>query len=329
MAHLVETMAYANETPWHRLGVKVEDTITPDDLLIRAGLDWQINKESMMTVQSKQPVPEQYALVRSKDDFVLGTCGKGYKPVQPKEVLTFFHEFVEKGGMKMETAGSLSNGRQIWALASIQDSFVLGKHDKVEGYLLFSSPNVVGRALRIMFTPIRVVCNNTLTMALSNASGHGEFRLHHAQKFDPEVAKAALGLATGQLDEFEKEAAFLTKHEVTDAALREYFMDLWPTGAVREGRRNKILATQAANENEEVSGMSRTAEAAMTIFTQQPGAEFFPNTWWNAFNTVTYIIDHVAGRNDNNRLRNAWFGGGERIKRQALSLAIDNARKAA
>ena len=326
MAHLVETMAYANETPWHRLGVKVEDTITPDDLLIKAGLDWSINKEGLLTQHTHQTVPEQYALVRSSDDFVLGTCGKGYKPVQPREVLSFFHEFVEKGGMKMETAGSLSNGRQIWALASIQDSFVLGKEDKVEGYLLFSSPNVVGRALRIMFTPIRVVCNNTLTMALSTASGTGEFRLHHAQKFDPEIAKAALGLASGQLHEFEQEAAFLASKDVgSEANLREYFMDLWPTGAVRAGRRNAELAA-ASNDNSE---MSRTAEAAMTIFTKQPGAEFFPNTWWNAFNTVTYIIDHVAGRSDNNRLKNAWFGGGERIKREALKLAVDNARKAA
>ncbi len=329
MAHLVETMAYANEAPWHRLGVKVEDNLTPDEMFVKAGLDWQINKEGLLTLQSKQTVPEHYALVRSSDDFVLGTCGKGYKPVQPKEVLSFFHEFVEKGGMKMETAGSLSNGRQIWALASIQDSFVLGKEDKVEGYLLFSSPNVVGKALRIMFTPIRVVCNNTLTMALESASGRGEFRLHHAQKFDPEIAKAALGLASGQLHEFEQEAEFLTRHEVTDDALREYFMDLWPTGAVRAGKRTGHLAAQAANENAEDSGMSRTAEAALDIFSKQPGAEFFPNTWWNAFNTVTYIIDHVAGRSDNNRLRNAWFGGGERTKREALRLATDHARKAA
>lgn len=329
MAHFVETMAYANEAPWHRLGVKVEDTITPDELLVKAGLDWQINKEGLITQQSKQSVPEQYALVRSSDEFVLGTCGKGYNPVQPREVLTFFHEFVEKGGMKMETAGSLSNGRHIWALAKIQESFVLGKQDKVEGYLLFNSPNVVGKTMRIMFTPIRVVCNNTLTMALSNASGRGEFRLHHAQKFDPEIAKAALGLASGQLQEFEKEAEFLTKHEVTDESLREYFMDLWPTGAVREGRKSSTLAAQAANENNIETGMSRTAESAMTIFSKQPGAEFFPNTWWNAFNTVTYIIDHVAGRSENNRLRNAWFGGGERIKREALRLAVDNARKAA
>jgi phage/plasmid-like protein (TIGR03299 family) len=325
MAHLVETMAYAGEAPWHRLGIKVEDNITTDEMLVKAGLDWSINKEALLTQLTRQQVPDHYALVRSSDNYVLGACGKSYKPVQPKEVLSFFHEFVEKGGMKMETAGSLSNGRQIFALASIQESFVLGKQDKVDGYLLFSSPNIVGKALRILFTPVRVVCNNTLTMALSNASGVGEFRLRHTQKFDPEMAKAALGLAKGQLGEFEKEAEFLSERKVkSEQDLREYFMQVWPTEAVRKG--NVTVHMAAANDDD--YGMTRTAESAMTIFKTQPGASYFPDSWWNAFNTVTYIIDHVAGRSDNNRLRNAWFGHGERLKRNALHLAIEKARAA-
>lgn len=313
MAHLIESFAYANQAPWHGLGIKIEDDITTDDMLIKAGLNWNINKEGIITNLSKQPVPEQYALVRDSDSFVLGTCGKTYKPIQPKEVLGFFHEFVEKGGMKMETAGSLNNGRHIFALASIQESFVLGREDKVEGYLLFSSPNVVGKAMRILFTPIRVVCNNTLTMALNNASGAGEYKLHHSRTFDASIAKAALGLAKGQLDSFEQEAKFLTSRRVkSNQMLQNYFSELWPT-------------QRADNDNDE---LSRTAQAAMIIFDKQPGAEYFPNSWWNAFNTVTYIIDHVACRSDNNRLRNAWFGHGQRVKRQALELAIEGARAA-
>ena len=324
MAHLVETMAYANEAPWHRLGVQVSEDITTDDMLIKAGLNWNINKEAMMTINTKQSVPEQYALVRDVDNFVLGTCGKAYKPVQPKEVMDFFREFVDNGGMKMETAGSLSNGRQIWALAKINESFTLGKQDRVEGYLLFSSPNVVGKALRIMFTPVRVVCNNTLTQALSNASGTGEFRLHHANQFDPAVAKSALGLAKGQLDEFGKAAEFLASKRVDMQELQHYFSALWPTGSAKNAIRGEV-----ANDNEEASyGISRTAEAAMTIFDMQPGADFFPDSWWNAFNAVTYIVDHVAGRSEHNRMKNAWFGGGERLKRQALESAINYARAA-
>jgi len=319
MSHNIETMAYANAAPWHRLGTLVEDNISPEDLRIKAGLDWTISKESLITAVSKQSVPETYALVRSSDESVLGTCGKQYKPVQPAEVLDFFCEFVEKGGMKMETAGSLSNGKHIWALAAIQEGFTLGKQDRTEGYLLFSSPNIVGKALRIMFTPVRVVCNNTLTQALTNASGTGEFRLHHANKFDPDIAKATLFLSKGQLEEFHKVAEFLTTKEVKEDTLRKYFMDVWPTAAQRA----------AVEMHDAANGMTRTAEAAMDIFTHQPGADLFPNTWWNAFNTVTYIIDHVAGRNDNNRLRNAWFGGGEKTKRHALELAVNNAREAA
>lgn len=315
MAHEIETMAYSGEAPWHKLGTRVLPDTTPDEMLIQAGLNWNINKEGLITADSKQSVPEHYALVRSTDLRVLGHCGKNYKPVQPSEVLKFFHEFVETGGMKMETAGSLSHGKHIFALASIQESFVLANKDKVEGYLLFSSPNVAGKAMRILFTPVRVVCNNTLTMALNTASGSGEFRLHHANSFDPEIAKAALGLAKGQLGEFEKVSEFLAeKTYKDDKVLQGYFREVFPTEAARKG-------------HDEFS-ITRTAEAAMNIIDRQPGAEYFPNTWWNAFNAVTYIVDHLQGRNDNNRLRNAWFGHGEKVKQRALKLAVENARAA-
>ena len=318
MAHLVESLAYANETPWHRLGIKVSEDINTDDMLIKAGLNWSINKEPMMSVRTKQPAPELYGLYRSTDDHYFGHCGKSYKPVQPNEVLGFFHDFVKKGNMKMETAGSLDNGRHIFALAAIKKSFTLqggyGK-DKVEGFLLFSSPNVCGQKMRILFTPIRVVCNNTLTMALTSASGRGEFALHHSQNFVADEAKAALGLAKGQLEEFEEVSNFLASKKVGEAALKTYFRALWP----------KKLKEDAANDN---SSMSNTAEAAMQIFDQQPGANLHPGTWWNAFNTVTYITDHVVGRSENNRLRRAWFGDGKVLKHTAMDLAITAAKAA-
>jgi phage/plasmid-like protein (TIGR03299 family) len=219
--------------------------------------------------------------------------------------------------MKMETAGSLDDGRHIFALASIQESFELtggnGK-DKVDGYLLFSSPNICGKSMNILFTPIRVVCNNTLTAALSAANGRGQFRMHHAREFCADEAKLALGLAKGQLEEFRAEAQFLAERRVTEEKLREYFSRIWPSGK----------EPTAANDN----GMTRTAEAAMTIFHTQPGADLHPDSWWNAFNTVTYIVDHVRGRSDNNRLRQAWFGNGKQVKNKALALATDYARAA-
>lgn len=320
MSHLVESIAYANETPWHNLGVQVEDTISTEDMLIKAGLNWTVDKEPMMTQQTKQPIPEQYALVRNTDQRVLGTCGRMYKPVQNKDILSFFHDFVTSGGMKMETAGSLDDGRHIFALASIQESFELaggnGK-DKVDGYLLFSSPHFCGKSLNILFTPIRVVCNNTLTMALSSANGgKGQFRMHHARDFNADEAKLALGLAKGQLEEFRAEAQFLAERKVELEQLREYFSRIWPTSK----------ALEASNDND--NGMSRTAEAAMVIFNAQPGANLHPDTWWNAFNTVTYIVDHISGRSDNNRLRKAWFGNGKQLKQNALRLATDYARAA-
>ena len=319
MAHLVETLAYAGEAPWHRLGVQVDNTISPDDLLIKAGLNWEVNKKALRT-DDGAVASGYYGLVRSSDNTVLSVCKGGYKPVQNKEALSFFHDFINKGSMKMETAGSLDNGRYVFALASIQESFELsggnGK-DKVDGYLLFSSPHICGKSLDILFTPIRVVCNNTLTAALQSASGTGHFKLHHSQQFDAENAKLALGLAKGQLEEFKEISQFLADIQATPDSLRQYFNDVWPTA------KSKKLA---ANDNLE---LGNTAEAAMTIFETQPGANLHPNSWWNAFNTVTYIVDHVAGRSDNNRLRKAWFGGGRGLKNSALKLAVDYARQAA
>lgn len=317
MSHLIETMAYANEAPWHRLGVKVADTISPEDLLIKAGLNWSINKETMLTTETKQPIPEQYALVRSTDSKVLGVCGKTYKPVQNKDVLGFFHDFCKEGEMKMETAGSLDDGKHIFALASIQESFILkggNGEDKVDGYLLFSSPNKPGKALRILFTPIRVVCNNTLTMALQSATGAaaGQFRMHHGREFVADEAKLALGLAKGQLTEFALESQFLADSRLTAEKAREYFSRIWPVSAT------------AANDN----CTSRTAYAAMILLGNQPGAQLHPDSWWNAFNAVTYIVDHVQGRSENNRLRGAWFGHGQTVKAKALALATEYARAA-
>lgn len=312
MAHLVETLAYANEAPWHRLGVQVDNTIPPDDLLIKAGLDWEVQKKALYT-EDNVAAEGHFGLVRSSDKSVLSVCKGGYKPVQNREALAFFREFIINGSMKMETAGSLDNGRYVFALASIQESFELaGIHgkDKVDGYLLFSSPHVCGKSMDILFTPIRVVCNNTLTHALRSASGKGHFKLRHSQKFEAQTAKIALGLAKEQLAGFKETSEFLARKRAKGAKLTQFFNEIWPL---------------AGNDN---GKLSTTAQAAMTVFQTQPGADLFPGTWWNAFNAVTFIIDHVAGRNDNNRLRKAWFGSGRAIKNTALELAISYANVA-
>lgn len=327
MAHLVETMAYANETPWHGLGVQVSDALSPQEMVQAAGLDWTVSRRSMFTAQQPGPgavegtlkTDEWGVLVRDSDNRILGPCGKNYLPMQNADVFTFFDRFVKAGQMKMETAGSLDNGRQIWGLASINKGFALPGHDEVNGYLLLNQPHVWGKSLTIMFTPIRVVCNNTLTMALNKGSEIGRFSMPHVREWGTEViekAEAALGIATHQLDAFKVTADLLARTSYTEKKVNEFIA--------------KLFSPALVAENDEITRdmFTRSADEVYNCLHTQPGAELSEGSWWTALNAVTYFVDHKAGRNRDSALTSAWFGPRAALKRKALNLAVEYAEAA-
>ena len=172
MAHELEIvngqaqMAYVGNLPWHGLGTKVEADLTPDQFQKVAGLDWDVEKQPLMTPNGVK-VPNKEALVSTSDNTVLDVVGTGWNPVQNSEAFEFFHEYVMAGDMEMHTAGSLKDGQMVWALAKCKESFELFNGDVTENYFLFSNPHQFGKAINIRMTPIRVVCNNTLTLSLS------------------------------------------------------------------------------------------------------------------------------------------------------------------
>ena len=170
----VETMAYAGEVPWHGLGTRVEPNMTGDEMVAAAGLDWTVEKSGMVIGSNHSlVVPSHYALVRdragTKD--ILGIAGADYKVSQNSEVVKFLDKFCKAGSMTMHTAGALDDGRRVWFLAELKKGFTLPGGDEVEGFLLISHPHIWGEAMRIMFTTVRVVCQNTLRMALGQAGG--------------------------------------------------------------------------------------------------------------------------------------------------------------
>ena len=142
MAHEVETMAYAGDTPWHGLGKRVIADLTPVQMLEAADLNWQVEKiPAYADVRGKQIYVGKDALVRSTDGRVLDTVSQDWNPVQNETAFEFFNEFVMAGDMEMHTAGSLKSGEIVWALAKVKDSFELFNGDKVDSYLLFSNPH--------------------------------------------------------------------------------------------------------------------------------------------------------------------------------------------
>lgn len=318
MAHQVETMAYAGQVPWHGLGVPVSNDLTPAQMMDKAGLDWKVREvESFIEFDGKRMPTGLKSLVRETDGRILTNVGENWNPVQNETAFEFFSEFVMAGDMEMHTAGSLKDGQMVWALAKVKSDFELFGGDRVESYLLFSNPHQYGKSIDVRFTPIRVVCNNTLTLSLDQKA-EKSVRIGHRVEFDPSSVKEALGIAAKKLNTYKDMAEFLGKKRFTTDSYIEYLNAVFPRTADKKVQ-GKSLS---------IDTLSRNAKLAHDSLESQPGAEFAEGSWWQAFNSVTFITDHVQGRNSDNRLYSSWFGGNQVRKRDALKTAIEFAEAA-
>jgi len=315
MAHELEIvdgkaqMAYVGALPWHGLGTKVEGDITPDQFQKVAGLDWTVEKQDMITANGVK-VPNKQALVRTSDNTVLDTVGSGWNPVQNSEAFDFFQEYVLAGNMEMHTAGSLKNGQLVWALAKTNESFELFKGDVTENYFLFTNPHQFGKAINIRMTPIRVVCNNTLTLSLS-AKSDSMITVNHRKEFDVEEVKEQMGIAREKMEQYKSMAEFLGSKRYSPDNVVNYF--------------NEVFGSPAKSDDKIFT--SRNAKIAHENLQEQPGAEFAEGSWWQAFNSVTHMTDHLQGRSTDGRLTSAWYGRNRKVKLKALDKALEYAEK--
>lgn len=312
MAHMVDTMAYAGELPWHGLGEKVSNDLTPAQMMQKAGVDWEVHAvESFVEFNGKRMATGQKSLIRGDNGRILTNIGENWNPVQNETAFEFFSEFVMAGDMEMHTAGSLKDGEYVWALAKVKESFDVFGEDKIDSYLLFSNPHKYGKSIDVRFTPIRVVCNNTLTMSLSQTAKNG-VRLSHRTQFDPDMVKDTLGLAHEKFDKYKEMALFLGSKKVTAESLIQYYNEVFPNTS----------RTEAPKEVKAYEDLSRNAKLCYDALEVQPGAEYAPGTWWSAFNSVTFITDHKQGRNADNRLHSQWFGQNAARKVVAAEKAV-------
>ena len=343
MAHQVETMAYAGEVPWHGLGVKVEDNLTPDEMLVQAGLDWTVSKRHLYThadpdVNASDDllfVDKYSVLVRDSDNKTFGPVGPKFIPTQNKDAFKFFKKFTDAGNMKMDTAGSLKNGEQVWGLAKINDGFTLPGDDRVLGYLLLSVSHTWGKANEIRFTPIRVVCNNTLSYALGMKDTMGSFKMSHTQVFDNDLiyaAEQALGIADDQMSLYKEQAEFLSSKSYTQEKVVSYISELLqPDLLKQQSEMEKTTEIRAiANRQTMLDEFKMIPSLVHASLETQPGANMKSSkgTWWGAANAVTYVIDHKWGRDRDASLHNAWFGGRANLKNKAMDLAVEYAKAA-
>jgi phage/plasmid-like protein (TIGR03299 family) len=304
MAHEVETMAYAGQVPWHGLGTKVSNDLSVEQMLVAAGIDWEVEKTPLFyeSADYEHEIEDKFALIRKTDGKLMDIVGPNWKPLQNHEAFNLFDGFVKRGDMEMHTAGSLKGGQIVWGLAKIHDTFEIVKNDVIEPYLLFVNPHQRGKAIEVRSTAIRVVCQNTCDFALRSDSKK-RISVNHNQQWDEAYVLEMLGLAHRSFETYKDTGIFLASKLYKEAQVQNYFNAVFPnTGTTDEDSKN--------------------SKFAMEVLLEQPGSSFAEGSWWQAFNAVTHMTDHTLGRSADTRLASAWFGQNRTRKHKALELAV-------
>lgn len=225
MAALIESLFYTRVEPWHHLGIKVEDSPTSEDAIRLAGLDWNVEQREMFLADGSK-VPDAFANVRDKDNRVLGVVGNRYSIVQNSEAFSFTDSLIGEG-CQYETAGSLRDGKQIWLLAHLPEAIQIAGDD-VMPYLCFTNTHDGTGSVKVFTTGIRVVCNNTLNQALSNAKRTWSVRHTGSIETKLAVATETLNLANNYMAELKKECEELALKPVDKDKVIEFIKFVVP-----------------------------------------------------------------------------------------------------
>lgn len=320
MAHELATandMAFIGNTPWHGLGNKLPPNQPIEVWQKAAGMDFEIKQtevlfnsasgdgSNMLNLRSN---PDATVLYRSDNHEPLSVVSKRYKVVQPKDVLGFYRDLVSVGGFELETAGVLRGGKKLWALAKTGQETILAGGDKVKAYLLLATSCDGSLATTAQFTSIRVVCNNTLNLAVGESKG--AIRVPHSTTFNADEVKRELGLGVSAWDQFMVNIKALSNRPVNKFEAMSYLVNALGDASLplNEQPNQKAIQTVYGLYSGEGKG-SRMASANGTA--------------WGLVNSVTEYVDSLRrARSQDYRLDSAWFGQGAQIKQKGFEAAM-------
>ena len=322
MAHNLATgkdgkpaMMFTGETPWHGLGTKLENPATAAEAIKAAGLDWKVVMQDIR--RGDKPVDGYKAVVREDTDAVLSVMKDSYTPIQNQAAFEGIDKLVGSKQAIYHTAGALGKGEKVWMMAKLPgDVVVKGTDgDKIEKFLLLSNSHDGSQALRIFFTPVRVVCQNTLNAALGKAGREG-VAIRHTVNAESrfEEARKILGISLKFYDDFEARVNRFREVKMNAKLLEAYINEVMP---VKEDAKRK---TRALNNRGEIE----------RLFTEGKGQDIagVKGTLWAALNSVTEFASYykgTRGSNDDerksNRLESVWFGSAAELNRRAWSAA--------
>ena len=276
MAAEVESMFYTRDVPWHGLGIRVEEAPTSKEALITAGLDWKVEAKSIFVDNRK--VKDFYANVRDNDNSILGIVSNTYKIVQNEEAFAFTDQLLENDKeVKYETAGSLCNGKKTWLLAKMPDIHLVD--DPTNCFVTFMNSFDGKSGLRVFVTPVRVVCNNTLNMALSstprswsaNHSGNIQEKL--------EEAKRTLIMAKNYFKNLENVSKELVGRDITEKAVLEFIEELLPIEKDASARKE--------------SNVIELRKELYSRYKNAPDLKKYQNTHWALINACSDFASHT------------------------------------
>ena len=318
MAHELDTsnnranMAFIGETPWHGLGQAMDPAAPLEVWREQAGMAWQI-EDSVVEYQNRVAddilsFPEKKVLYRSDTGAALAVVSNRYQVVQPETVLEFYRELIDTAGFKMSTAGVLFGGKKFWALAEMGKSDDVGAGDRVNGYLLLSTACDGSMATVAQFTSVRVVCNNTLRLAVqSEGSSKPRLSVPHSTIFDANKVKAELGLVSNSWDSFITDARRLADRKLTRGEELQWLIDTFGDP--------KVAVEDQSATDAKVMKYVHSLYAGHGKGAKLPGAE---KTLWGMINAVTEYYDfHTGHKTLDGRFDKAQFGETAAMKAKA------------
>lgn len=315
MAHEIDmstgraAFAYAGgPKPWHSLGSNVSFAMTMAEAIVAGGLDWQVTLNKMIIARSRTidtpegqvqkhdiiEVPDRFAVLREDTKAVLGTVGPGYKELQNREAFTFFDSAIGPNMACLDTVGSLSGGRRIFASAKLPNTFEVVKGDVVENWLILTTTHDGTGAVKCLQSPIRPVCQNTLTLALKSAKHTVSIKHTKNVMEGLKIAKDLLNDNQTYWTKLQEAFRYMASCQVDKGYVKDFLKKLLPGKDILDENGEKIGESEAAARTQ------NTRDRIETLFDgQATGSDLAGKTKWGLMNAVT----HFLGRERQGRAR--------------------------
>lgn len=305
------------EKAWHGLGQIIQDYPTSKEAIVHAGLDYEVEKRPLFSKSNERPdnagcdlvtITTNFATFRTDTDQFLGIVGNKYEVVQNTSAFTFFDSLVGNDSIKYETAGALGNGERIFITAKMPEVLKVGRKDIIEQYIFLTTSHDGSGSIMAAFTPIRIVCNNTLNMALRNHSN--AVLIKHTANAEQKLNEAARIMKISTDTGLQLETLFnrWAKVRLTDPEIKKLIrVVMSPNKEVAQAVIEDNTAYEFSQHFENICG--EVFEYAMSSPTQQ--METTEGTLFGAYNAITGYYQNVKNyKSDNQKLDSIMFGTG-------------------